>query len=160
MVMAVALGFGNLLALVVQEQFEHELFRRLAARDPADRVVKRRLGKVVLAVHFIVHIERGPAHAEIRFPLQLAMAPGDWNGLERTILLDIGDGALADIMLHHFGQQHLARPGTDGKEGRIGLLPLFAQGGQHHIHHLIVMGEKPQQRRVEHPPTYRSRWSF
>ena len=38
---AVAFRLGNLLALVVEKQFEHELLGRRAAGDPADRVVER-----------------------------------------------------------------------------------------------------------------------
>ena len=74
---AVALRLGDLLALVVEEQFVVEAFRRRAAERRAD--LARQLHRVdqVLAGHFIVDAERGPAHRPVRLPLQLAMAAGD-----------------------------------------------------------------------------------
>ena len=91
---AVALRLRDLLALVVEEQFVVEPFRRQAAERRAD--LARQLYGIdqVLAGHFIVDAERVPAHRPVRLPLQLAMAAGD---RKRDALLGfgivVGDGA-------------------------------------------------------------------
>ena len=73
----VALRLRYLLALVVEEQFVVEAFRRRAVERGAD--LARQLDGIdqVLAGHFIVDAERGPAHRPVRLPLQLAVAAGD-----------------------------------------------------------------------------------
>ncbi len=45
-------------------------------------------------------------------------------------------------------QQHLARARRDRQERRIGLAPLLAERRQHHVHHLLVVGQHMQQRVV------------
>ena len=72
---AVALGLGDLLALLVQEQLVVEAFRRLAAEDAADLAGQLDRGDQVLARHLVIDAERVPAHAPVRLPLQLAALP-------------------------------------------------------------------------------------
>ena len=74
---AVALRLRNLLALVVEEQFVVEAFRRRAAERRADLAGQLDRVDQVLAGHFVVDAERDPAHRPVRLPLQLAMAAGD-----------------------------------------------------------------------------------
>ncbi len=77
---AVALRLRNLLALVVEEQFVVEAFRRRAAERRADLAGQLDRVDQILAGHFIIDAEREPAHCPVRLPLQLAMAAGDGNG--------------------------------------------------------------------------------
>ena len=104
----VALRLRNLLALVVEEQFVIETFRRQAAERRAD--LARQFDGIdqVLAGHFIVDAERDPAHRPVRLPLQLAMAAGD---RKRDALFGlgivIGDRAGLHVVLD---DRHIAAP--------------------------------------------------
>ena len=125
---AVALRLGNLLALVVEEQFVVETFRRHAAERRAD--LARQLDGIdqVLAGHFIVDAEREPAHRPVRLPLQLAMAAGD---RKRDALpgfgIVIGDRAGLHVMRDDRHLQHHAGARADRQERRIGRRALLAQ---------------------------------
>ena len=95
----------------------HELLGRRAAGDLADRVVERRLGEMVLAVHLVIHAQRRPAHAHVGLPLQLAMPAGDRNGLLAAIFLDIGDGALGHVVATTLASSTLPERGLTGRNG-------------------------------------------
>ena len=123
----VAPGFGDLLALVVEEQLVIESFRRRAAKHAAD--LARQLDRVdqVLAGHLIVDAEREPAHRPVRLPLQLAMSAGDWK---RDALFCLGiivaDRPRLHVMRHDRHIQHLASARANRQERRIARRTLFA----------------------------------
>ena len=71
---AVALGLGNLLALLVEEELVVEAFRRHAAERAADLAGELDRIDQVLAGHLVVDAERDPAHRPVGLPLQLASA--------------------------------------------------------------------------------------
>ena len=91
---AVALGLGDLLALLVEEQLVVEALRRRAAERAADFAGELHRIDQVLAGHLVVDAERDPAHRPVRLPLQLAAPAGDRR---RHPLLGlrvfVGDGA-------------------------------------------------------------------
>ena len=66
---AIALRLGNLLALLVEEQFVVEAFRRRAAERGADLAGQLDRIDQVLAGHFVIDAEREPAHRPVRLPL-------------------------------------------------------------------------------------------
>ncbi len=134
----VALRFGNLLALVVEEQLVIEAFRRRAAEHGAD--LARQLDGVdqVLAGHLIIDAEREPAHRPVRLPLQLAMPAGDRQRHALPGLgVVVGDRARLHVMRHDRHVQHHAAARTDRQERRIARGALFAQRRQHDRHHLV-----------------------
>ncbi len=96
------------------------------------------VGLVVLAEHLEIDVERGPAHAEVRLPLQLHMAAGDRHGGVAPVLVGEGHGAILGIDLLHGDIEHAAGNGRDRQEGRIGRLPLGPEGRQHHGHDLVI----------------------
>ena len=106
----------------------------------------------VLAGHFIVDAERGPAHRPIRLPLQLAVTAGD---RQRDALFGlgivIGDGAGLHVVLDDGHIEHRAGARADRQERRIGRRALLAQGRQHDRHHLVDPRQHLEQRRVEPP---------
>jgi hypothetical protein len=72
---------------------------------------------------------RGPAHAEIRLPLQLHMPAGDRHGGVATILVGEGDRAISGVDFLHRHVEHAAGNRRDRQERRIGRLPLLTQVG-------------------------------
>ena len=121
----------------------------LATQDLADAVVDRRVGGVLLAVHLEIHVERGPAGAEVRLPLQLHVATGDRQRHFVAVLVVKGDRAVLGVDLLHRHIHHAPRFGVDRQEDRIGLRALFAQRLQHHRHDLVVLLAGAQQHLVE-----------
>ena len=146
---AVALGFRDLLAVLIQEQLIGKMLGLASAQNLADAVIDRRVGAVVLAIHFKVHIQRRPAGAEVGLPLQLHMATGDRQGQFLPVLVVKGDGAVFRIDMLDRNIQHLAGLGADWQEAGIALLTLFAQAGQHDLHDRVIAFCGQQQRRVE-----------
>ena len=71
---AVALGLGDLLALLVEEQLVVEAFRRLRAERAADLAGELDRIDQVLAGHLVIDAERDPAHRPVGLPLQLGSA--------------------------------------------------------------------------------------
>ena len=124
----VALRLGNLLAVLVEEQFVVEAFRRLAVERLAD--LPGQLDRVdqILAGHFVIDAERDPAHRPVRLPLQLAGAAGHRHGeaLLRFRFLE-GDHAALGVMRNHRHLQHHAGLRIDRQERRIGRGALLAQ---------------------------------
>ncbi len=147
---AVALGLGDLLALLVEEQLVVEALRRRAAERAADFAGQLHGIDEILAGHLVVDAERDPAHRPVGLPLQLAAAAGD---LRRDALaavgVVIGDGAGGDVMGDDRDLQHHAGARRDRQERRIGLRPLRPQRRQHDRHHLVVAGEHGAQRGIE-----------
>src|SRR5947209_6617242 len=116
----IALGLGNLLALLVEEEFVVESFRRRAAERRADLARQFYGIDQVLARHFIVDGERDPAQRPVGLPLTLRVAAGDRRlNLLAGVGIDIVDGALGDIALDHRYLQYDARPRRDRQERRI-----------------------------------------
>ncbi len=72
----VAFRLRYLLAFLVEEELVVEAFGRFAAQHAAD--LSRQLHGIdeILAGHFIIDIQRVPAHAPVGLPLQLAVAAG------------------------------------------------------------------------------------
>src|SRR5690606_20189075 len=71
---AVALGLGNLLAVLVEEQLvDHVLGHAPAERADDAAGLGDAVGQV-LAAHLVVDPEREPAHRPVDLPLQLGLA--------------------------------------------------------------------------------------
>ena len=146
----VALRLRNLLAVLVEEQLVVKSFRRRAAEYAAD--LARQLYGIdqILAGHFVVDPEREPAHRPVRLPLQLAMPAGDRKRHALFCLgIIVGDRPCLHVMRHNRHIQHHAGARTDRQERRIARRALFAQGRQHHRHHLVDALQHAHQRRVE-----------
>ena len=135
---AVALGLGNLLALVVEEQLIDIMLGREAAEDFADLVIDHGVGLMVLAEHFEINAKGGPAHAEVRLPLQLHVAAGHRQRRIAPVLIGKGDGAVLGVHLLHRHVEHAAGGGRDGQEGAVGRLALFAKRRQHDAHDGVI----------------------
>ena len=93
---AVALGLGDLGAVLVQEQLVDEVLRRRAAQRPADPGRQRHRVGQVLAAHLVVDAERGPARGPVGLPLRLDV-PARHRALDLLagVGVDVDDGALA-----------------------------------------------------------------
>ena len=145
----VALGLGDLLALLVEEQLVVEALRRPAAQDLHD--LRRQLGRrnQILAVHLVVDVEREPAAGPVGLPLQLDVAAGHRRLDHRAVLVAIDDRAGIDVGLDHRHLQHAAGLGRDRQEDRIAGAPLRPEGRQHHRLHLVVVLQHRQQHLVE-----------
>ncbi len=148
---AVALGLGDLLPLGIEEQFVIEAGGRIAAQRAHDLARQDHAVDQILAGHFIIDTQRQPAHRPIHLPLQLAVAAGDGNRdrLARAGA-DIGDRAGRHIAVDDRHLQHGAQHRIDRQERRIGGAPFGAERGQDDAHHIVIMGQYLQQRRIEH----------
>ena len=125
---AIALRLGNLLTLFIEEEFVIETFRRNAAQRANN--VGRELHRVdeILARHFVIDLERIPAHGPVRLPLQLHMSAGDGRLIDLA-RIRIAPGDRARLHIARF-QRHLhddTRFRMHGQERRIGRGTLFAQ---------------------------------
>jgi hypothetical protein len=124
----VALGLGNLLALLVEEELVIESFRRRAAERAAD--LARQLHRIdqVLARHLVIDAERVPAHRPVGLPLQLGAPAGDQR---RHLLLGVGvlvgDRPGLGVVRQDRHLQHDAGARRDRQERRIGLRAFLAQ---------------------------------
>ena len=149
---AVALGLGDFLALLVQEQFVIEALGRVAAKRAADFARQLHGIDQILAGHLVIDAERDPAHRPVGLPLQLAMPAGDRRGhpLARTGIV-VGDGASGHVAGDDRHLQHLAGARRNGQERRIGAGPLGAQRRQHDGHDFVEPRQHGHQRRVEAP---------
>ena len=145
---AIALGLGNLLAFLVQEELVDKLRRRFGSQDAADFRIDRRIGLVVLAEHLEIDAQRSPAHAEIRLPLQLHPATGHRQRRLGAVLVIKGDRAGLRVDRLHRHVEHAAGLRRDRQEGRIGRLALCPQRRQHDIHDGVILFRRLQQHRV------------
>src|SRR5262245_53812684 len=133
----VALGLGDLLALLVEKELVVESFRRRAPERRAD--LARQLYGIdqVLARHFIIDAERDPAQRPVRLPLALHIAAGNRRlNLLAGVGIDIDDGALGNIALDHRHLQYDARPRRDRPERRTGYAALASERRQAGTHYL------------------------
>ncbi len=148
---AIALGLADLGAFAIKEQLVIEAGGWVAAEHADDLAGEHDAVDQILAGHFIIDAQRQPAHRPIHLPLQLAMAAGDGDG-DRVVGAgaDVGDGARRDVAGHDGHLQHMAGDGIDGQERRVGGAAFGAEGGQDDAHHIIIMRQYPQQRRIEH----------
>ena len=120
-----------------------------AAQDLADAVIDRRVGRMILAIHLEIDIQRGPAGAEIGLPLQLHLPARDRQGQFMPVFVVKGDGAVLGVHVLDRHVQHLAGLRADRQEAAIGLLAFLAQAGQHHPHDRVIAFGRQQQRVVE-----------
>ena len=147
---AIALGLGDLLALLVQKQLVVEAFWRDAINGAHDVAGELDGVDEVLARHLVIHMKRIPAHGPIGLPLQLAMAAGDGRH-ELFVGLGVAPCDRARLGVHGL-QRHLhdhAGHGMDRQEGRIGGGALGAQRGQHDRLQILEPRQHMQQRGVE-----------
>ena len=79
----------------------------------------------------------------------MAAGNGDGDGVVGAGA-DVGNGARRDVAGHDGHLQHMAGDGIDGQERRVGGAAVGAEGGQDDAHHVVVMRQYPQQRRIEH----------
>ncbi len=117
---------------------------------------------MVLAEHFEVHAERGPAHAEIGLPLHLYMAAGHRQREFLAGRILERHGPLLSVYGLHRHIEHFARVRMDWQERAVGRLTLLAQRGQHHIHDVLIFPRGLQQHGVEPAGfvTFRGRQEF
>ena len=74
---AIALGLGDLLAILVEEHLVVEALGRPGAEDAGDlRALGDRVDQI-LARHLVIDAERDPAHRPVDLPLQLGAAGED-----------------------------------------------------------------------------------
>lgn len=127
---AIAARLGNLFAVFVQEKLVRESSRRVALEDAAD--FPRQVDAVdqVLARHFIIDVERCPAHGPVGLPLQLAMAAGDRRFDLRAVFVLVNDSARVDVGLDDRDLQDDTRRRADRQERGIGLAAFFARVGR------------------------------
>ena len=147
---AVALRLGDLLALLVEEQFVIEALRRPRAEHAGD--LRRQGDRVdqVLAGHLVVDLQRHPAHRPVGLPLQLAVAAGHRHGHPLAVVgVDVADGASLDVAIDGRHLQHDAGLRADRQERRIGCPPLGAERWQDDALHRVIVGEHRPQCRVE-----------
>ena len=146
----VALGLGDLVALLVQEQLVDEALGRHPAERAADLGGQGHRVDQVLAAHLVVDAERGPAQRPVGLPLALDAPARDRRlDLLPRLGIDVGDGAPRRAARQHRHLQDAAADRRDRQERRVGGAALGAQGRQDDVHHLVVDLEHPQQRRVE-----------
>jgi len=93
---------------------------------------------VVLAEHFEINAKGGPAHAEVRLPLQLHMAAGDRQRRIASVLIGKSDSAIFGIHILHRHVEHAAGGGRDGQKGAVGGLALLAERRQHYGHDGVI----------------------
>ena len=146
---SVALGLGDLLALVVEEQLVGQVHGGRAAQDAGDAGGQLHRRDQVLAAHLVVDAQGHPAHAPVGLPLQLAGATGHRRLHQGTVLVLVDDGAGLDVALDHRHLQHHPGLGADRQERRIGGAPLRPQGRQHHVDDGVIMAQHPQQGLIE-----------
>ena len=146
---SVAGGFGDLLALVIEEQFIGEMLRCRMAEDAADPVIDRGVGGMVLAIHLEIDTQRRPARTEIGLPLQLYVAARNRDGPLAAIRIVEGDGATGGVDGFHGHIEHPARLWMDRQKDRIGLAALFAQRLEHDGHDLVILFRRAQQHSVK-----------
>ena len=146
----VALGLGNLLALLVEEQFVGKALRRRATQRTGDACSDLGAVDQVLAVHLVIDLHRVPAQSPVGLPLHLARTAGHRLGdFIAGFGLTVGDGTGASINAEHGHLQHLAANRRDRQERRIGCLALVAEGGEHDAHDLLIGLGHAHQRFVE-----------
>ena len=147
---AIALRLRNLLALFVEKQFVIETLRRDAAEGAHN--IARQLHRIdeILAGHFIIHVERIPAHRPVRLPLQLHMSAGD-RRFKPLAGVGIGPANRARLHVHRIERHLHDDPGVGmhRQEGRIGRGAFLAQRGQHDRLHSVKAFQHVQQGRVE-----------
>ena len=146
---AVALGLGDLLALDVEEELVVEALGGRAAEGATDLGALAHALDQVLARHFVVDVQRGPAHGPVGLPLQLHVAAGDGQFGTTAGGIVEDDGPLLHMAFQRRHLQHMAGDGADRQEGRIGLAPFRAERRQHDGLHGVEPLEQRQQRRVE-----------
>ena len=148
----VALGFRDLLSVLVEEQLVIEPGRWLRSKHPRDP--GRQLDRIdqVLARHLVIDAERIPAHRPIGLPLQFALSARDRRFeflLGRRIAP--ANRAGARVVSQHRRLHDDARSRMNGQERRIGRRSLLAQRGQHDRLHLFKAIEHAQKRFIEPP---------
>ena len=104
----------------------------------------------VLAGHLVIDAEHEPSHRPVGLPLQLAGPAGD-RGLDLGIAfrVEIGDGVAVRMCRDHLGLQHASGVRTDRKERAVGGASLFAKGGQHDVHDLVIARQNRAQTVIE-----------
>ena len=146
---AIALGLGDLLAALVEEQLVVEAHGRAGAEDAADGA--RVLGRVdqVLARHLVVDVERRPAHGPVGLPAQLALATGHRHFRLRAILVLEHHGAIGGAGLDQRHLEHVSGGRADRQDRAEGGASLGPQRRQHERHDGVEIGEHRAQGLVE-----------
>ena len=124
---AIARRLGNLVALVIKEQFIAEMLRFFAAKNFANAVIDRRVGRMVFAIHFKINAKRGPARAKIWLPLQLYAASRHRHGPLLAGLVVKRHSARFGVHMLHRHIHHATRFRVHWQENRIGLAAFFTQ---------------------------------
>ena len=136
---AIAAGFRDLLAVLIQEQFVGHALGWAAAEDAADLRGQGHRIDQVLARHLIIDAERHPAHGPVDLPLQLAIRTPHLDLVGLVVGVAVDQGTVLQVTLDHRHLEHPPGRRTDRQERRIGRPPLFAQGRQDHRHDRVVM---------------------
>ena len=141
---AVALGLRNLLAVLVEEEFVVEVSPAARRRAPGrSSSIARPDGDQVLAGHFVVDAERRPAHAQSAFHCSLQWPPV--TGTSAVCSPSSSSKVIVPASVRRARSPALAArgrcAGEIGRNGRIGLLALLAQGRQHDLHDAVVAGQ-------------------
>ena len=145
----IALGFGNLLAVLVEEQLVNHSLGRTAAKRAGNLAALRHAVSQILAAHFVIDAERDPAHCPIDLPLQLGL-PAEDRLLDRlALVLEAHDPSFS---IDHFDRhlQDNAAGRADRQHRRIGRGAFGPQRRQHDrlnrvitAQHILQGGIKP-----------------
>ena len=145
----VALGLGDLLAVLVEEQLVDQSFGLAPAQHLHDLARLHAAIGQVLAVHLVIDAQRIPAHRPVDLPLQLAHAA------KRALLDDgavlVGEADRARLGIDHLDRhlQHASGLRADRQHRRIGLAAFLAQRRQHDVEDLPVLAQHLPQSFVE-----------
>ena len=136
---AIALGFGNFCSGRVKKQLIVKAFRRHTAQRLYD--FRRQLDRInqILTGHFIVNIQRIPAHGPIRLPLQFGLAARN----QRVEHFACGRVGPADkpgfgVKNLHRHLHHHTGFRVQRQKRRVAGRAFFAECGQHNRHHLTI----------------------
>ena len=140
----VALGLGDFLAVLVEEQLVDHVLGHAPAQRADDAA---RLGDAVgqvLAAHLVIDPEREPAHRPVDLPLQLGLAAENAL-LDRLALIVEAHDAVRRVDNLDGDLEHRSALRADRQNRRIGRLPLGPKGGQHDVHdRLVALEHQPK----------------
>ena len=134
---SIPFSLGNFLAFFIEEKLIYKLDRWITAKDFTNLRIKRCVILMILTEHFKIDAKGGPAHPEIRFPLQFHITAGDRQSDFRAVFVLKCNRARFGVGGFHRYIKHTAGCRADRQERRIGGAALFAEGRQHHLHDVI-----------------------
>ena len=146
---AIALRFGNLFAVLIEEQLVDQAVGLATAQHSGDLArLYAGIGQV-LTIHLIIDIQCDPAHGEIDLPLQLGHTAK--SGLIDHAAVFVSEADCPRIGVDNFNGhlQHMSRIWTYRHDGRICRGALCPQCRQHDIKDRLIVAQHILQRVVK-----------